>query len=154
MKQIYCKRGRYFLSISFILLNIDQWIWVMHICPPCFFPVIFVNTFLWKSLFFCRFSNFFHIMEGIRYEKYFFLWKFLFFVGFQFFSYYGGNSLRVRKVFRGCCRTSFSSAFAFLRCFYKTVSSDCPIYTFGGICFGCFTSSVPTLKRLQMQTNL
>nr|XP_022336092.1 exonuclease 3'-5' domain-containing protein 2-like [Crassostrea virginica] len=42
---------------------------------------------------------------------------------------------------------SFSSVFAFLRCFYKTVSSDSPLYSFGGICFGCFTSSVPKLAN-------
>ena len=69
------------------------------------------------------------------------------FCRFSIFSYYGGNSLRVCKVFRGCCRPSFSSALAFLRCFYKTVSSDSPLYSFGGICFGCFTSSVPKLAN-------
>ena len=118
----------------------------------CYFCKYFF--FMKVSLFFCRFSIFFHIMEGIRYEKYFFNESFSFFVGFQFFSYYGGNLLRFRQVFRGCCRPSFSSAFAFLRCFYKTVSSDCPLFSFGGICFSCFTSTVPKLKRLQMQTKL
>ena len=107
-----------------------------------------------KFSLFCRFSHFFILWREFV-TRNIFLMKVSLFCRFSiFFSYYGGNSLRVRKVFCGCCRPSFSSAFAFLRCFYKTVSSDCPLYSFGGICFGCFTSSVPKLKRLQMQTNL